>query len=628
MCFPVGEERSEVFCGCVKSFNARRGFGFLSCEETALRYGRDVYLSKDEASVLSAEPAVSTISADTQGKESSKIVPVEEGDVLLFQVKLSTEGFPQAVQPQKIRRLCGVVRQIPDSASSGMIVATGEICDSGKGTAQSSQGTLLDSSDMTGAQVQLPRSECGQLQLSLDDEIAFCCVNINGEDGPFLEARLIELIHTSRPCGSVLGCFSLQLPRFTEKADGTVAVSEDASIVELQGHAVTDRIFLPEVPHNVTAADLNRFLGKIGGQEAALNHVTSALSFASIQFSSTESIARFLVQAAHTISEGGATQLARVGPCQRKQCTICASKEIGSMNQMVPTASSSRISFGSFEEQPSSDQISKTNCSVSAEYQRPEEANAALPQLQLPQVLGSVNCFYTAEHAYTVPMQQPVIATATPAPSPSPWRCHHGSITVAPAAPEMIISAQNGHTCSICIQWPLVVHATGYIVEIQNQNTLTTQKFMRVMLPEGNMPHLVDLQVDGMEPGPYAACIRCVAPCACESVASQWSYMQIPSIAPAILSSAPPIVMPAMPVSSVPVTTMPLGSIPFTSGAPMCVPVATAPTAILPSICPPPPLAPPSIPASVTKSPSLLPGIPEEVVVGSGPESQEVLTLD
>jgi len=40
-------QSSKTFCGSVKSLNTRRGFGFVSCEETAQRFGRDVYLSKD-----------------------------------------------------------------------------------------------------------------------------------------------------------------------------------------------------------------------------------------------------------------------------------------------------------------------------------------------------------------------------------------------------------------------------------------------------------------------------------------------------------------------------------------------------------------------------------------------------
>ena len=36
----------EVYLGVVKSYNDRRGFGFLACTETADRFGRDVYMPK------------------------------------------------------------------------------------------------------------------------------------------------------------------------------------------------------------------------------------------------------------------------------------------------------------------------------------------------------------------------------------------------------------------------------------------------------------------------------------------------------------------------------------------------------------------------------------------------------
>eukprot|EP00930_Biecheleria_cincta_P006535 TRINITY_DN10755_c1_g1_i2.p1 TRINITY_DN10755_c1_g1~~TRINITY_DN10755_c1_g1_i2.p1 ORF type:complete len:174 (+),score=45.64 TRINITY_DN10755_c1_g1_i2:65-586(+) len=48
---------SEVYLGVVKSYNDRRGFGFLACTETANQYGRDVYMPKAEATLAALQAA-------------------------------------------------------------------------------------------------------------------------------------------------------------------------------------------------------------------------------------------------------------------------------------------------------------------------------------------------------------------------------------------------------------------------------------------------------------------------------------------------------------------------------------------------------------------------------------------
>ncbi|CAE8593154.1 unnamed protein product, partial [Polarella glacialis] len=53
---PSDEDVStQVYLGVVKSYNDRRGFGFLACEETADRYGRDVYMPKAEATMAALQ---------------------------------------------------------------------------------------------------------------------------------------------------------------------------------------------------------------------------------------------------------------------------------------------------------------------------------------------------------------------------------------------------------------------------------------------------------------------------------------------------------------------------------------------------------------------------------------------
>ena len=47
---------TEIFLGVVKSYNDRRGFGFLACTETADQFGRDVYMPKARPSVVGWRP--------------------------------------------------------------------------------------------------------------------------------------------------------------------------------------------------------------------------------------------------------------------------------------------------------------------------------------------------------------------------------------------------------------------------------------------------------------------------------------------------------------------------------------------------------------------------------------------
>merc|ERR1711966_66233 len=104
----------------------------------------------------------------------------------------------------------------------------------------------------------------------------------------------------------------------------------------------------------------------------------------------------------------------------------------------------------------------------------------------------------------------------------------------------------------------------GYVIELLDQGTMASQRFVRGM-PAGLLPPLVDLRVDGLQPSAYAASVRCVAPCGCESACSPWSFLA--------LASVPPPVAPAFPLP---------------------------PNGSAASLCPPPPFAAPALPASAT----------------------------
>jgi len=332
MCPPqMAAEQAEIvpdgpaFYGVIKSYNERRGFGFVACEETARRFGRDVYLSKEEAVILAQERIVGLPPAP--GSEDGGL-PIREGDFVQFQVQRSTEGYPQAVRARRIRRLRGTVtRPAGPGDSEGTIVV--------KGDGASTEAEAAPDENLRpflGAEVRVRQADCGQLRLATDDEVAFCCAAAaDSSSGPqVLEAQLVELLWTPRTGSLLLGCFTLDLPRTVDPAEAT-ATGEDgaaAPVLRLDGHALADRVVLSGLPKDLAEPELMRLFSKLGAKEAIVTHpddasgASAAVSpsfngFASITFSGPVDIARMLVRAAHTINEQGSTQLARLGPCRR-----------------------------------------------------------------------------------------------------------------------------------------------------------------------------------------------------------------------------------------------------------------------------------------------------------------------
>lgn len=577
----AGEDQTQIGCelffGSIKSFNTRRGFGFVSCEETAQLYGRDVYLAKDEAMALANALSVK-LNAPETSNEKSKTSPVQEGDFLSFHVKLSTEGFPQAIQVRKIRRLRGVVSEPASSTADGIIIVSGDD-DSA-------------SEELLGVSVRLPQSACGQLQLIPNDEVAVCCVTVAESDGQALEAHRLELLRTSRVPGSVLGCFSLRLPRPVNKSaadvedsGSTAASSGDSPDVELRGHALTDQVFVSEMPSDFTVPDLMRFFGKIGGQADTANsgNGNSMSGFTCISFSATEHVAKFLTHTTHTISENGITQLAQLGPCFHRQCgsscCFCLSRSSLSTSE-VPVASDDRVLHTTPEMIQSHPQITCAPCGAVPSGDHMSDARGVAAQFESAPVVN-----------------MPMLARS----SLPDWRCIHGSIVVAAASPEMIATGENG--CSAFLQWPTVVHASAYAVELLDQCTGVSQRFMRAATPE-SLPVLTDLRIDGLRPSHYAACVRCVAHCGCESMCSPWSFLQL-GCGPAY--GAPPLATA-------------LNVLPPSAPAPL--------QAVFPDVCPPPPSAPPSLLSTSPVAAAGLPPIPEDSADAAGVCNDEVLLLD
>lgn len=575
---------SETFCGSIKSFNSRRGFGFVSCAETAERFGRDVYLAKDEAGMLAVEPAVGQ--AATPGDYESKTPPVQEGDFLLFHVKLSTEGFPQAVQVRRIRRLQGVVQQSPSTMSDGIIVVSGGGSDGAEGMSRDECAAVQQ---LINAEVRVREAECGQLQLLPNDKVTFCCANTTDSEGPALEARLLELTHTSRVSGSLLGSFCLALPR-PPSMDG-----EQSLNVQLPGYALTDRICLSDVPLDLGTSWLMRLFKKLGGVEASIlpSNSGDGFGFASVSFCTPESVAKFLVQATHTISETGITQLAHVGRCLHNMGGSChLSSDTSTVSAVNDTAS--EVSSDSMVNDGSSSSADPAVMGVAQPLQNMHGQNLCTNSVptggfsQLPwNPCTVVNG--PAQNNQFLPVPHPVNILSSPS-----WRCCHGNIVVPAEVPAVAV---NG--CNVRFQWPTVVHASAYVIELVDQGTMVSQRYSHIA-PEGSLPVVMDAQVDVLHSGMYAACIRCVAPCGCESTSSPWSAV-VNCVQPSGVHS--------------------LNMMPLNAPADMVTVGVLA--------CPPPPTAPPSLPLGATAAVlATLPPIPEEAGDIAGHCSDEILTLD
>lgn len=331
------------------------------------------------------------------------------------------------------------------------------------------------------------------------------------------------------------------------------------------------------------------------------------MCLASVAFDGPGSVAKFLVPTSHTVTDNGITQLAYVGAFNDFQ--VEADSSVGSSDTTrypnggkldcrdLPAAADFAVSTTPETGRPilqASPELMQT-CALStfSSYQ-PFAVGMCMAQTC---VVPSPN---EAPLSNSVDLGQslPMISVNMPAPC---WRCVHGSIVVPPEAPELAAACDNARL-SLSMQWPAVVHASAYVVEVSD--TTTTHLFSHGGSPAGGATMLMNLRINAVQPGTHASRVRCVAPCGCESAPSQWSVLQISGMRSA-MPLAPPLQL-------------------LPSGPPCFNPSAGAP------FSPPPPSAPPSSsPASVTMvaQTTMLPAIPEEALVVMT-SCEEPLTLD
>uniref|UniRef100_A0A7S4QMZ8 RRM domain-containing protein n=1 Tax=Alexandrium monilatum TaxID=311494 RepID=A0A7S4QMZ8_9DINO len=636
-----GEQISDtVYFGTVKSYNDRRGFGFIACAETLATYGRDVYMAKAE--VQNAGDMGNTGSRDVghRGKyiaDFHSALRIAEEDSVRFQVRLSVEGYPQAANVQRLRKFRGMVLHPPPEEGS----STNEDGDEA--------GTIVSEELMRvfgDREACLKRVDCGQVRLSSGDEVSFCMPEgpLGQGQGAALEAKQVVLLKTNRFTRTILGCFSLRLPR--PRMGHNRAHRKD---LRVDCHAFNDRIIIAGLPGDCDESELRRFFSKQGASDTIATRARGC-GFASVSFPSMAEVAKFLSRTAHAFTDDKETQIATLHG--RRTCTrphadtprlpalpapsllpgeingtllvnwsplvlaVGYSVELRPVGmcanwQGVDGATGSLTTSASrFDKDRSSCKVMGldatrayearvtyfTSCGCRAEASdisercipcpgaRMPSAHPGFPLglagaggLALPAVFGSCWPGAAAAAALT-PMQlqaalQPtwpmglptpnstgLVAGLPPATQPplsalvsppatsllassdtaqvslsaggtatagSGWRCAHGAVIPPPPVPEVHPADEYGF--AISVQWPSVSHATAYVVELREQGSSSVERFMR-SAPMATRGSIVELRVGGLRPsGPpgqrYAAQVRCIADCGCESAPSApgWS---------------------------------------------------------------------------------------------------------
>lgn len=212
------------------------------------------------------------------------------------------------------------------------------------------------------------------------------------------------------------------------------------------------------------------------------------------------------------------------------------------------------------------------------------------------------------------PLMLGAIGEPSGPPPTAGWRCIHGGLIPPAAPPELIPLEEAGR--SILIQWPTVVHAVAYTVELFEEGSGALERFRR-SVPENLQEALVELRVGNLQVGSYGACVRCIAPCGCEATPSAWSFL------PPAWPPAPPHMAGAWPsVGPPPVAPPSQPYLPSPSGL-----LSTNPGS--PSLPPPPPSEPPTVQGGGSNAPtSAPPAAPATSSSPSGAAGEEALVLD
>lgn len=655
----AGEPDSDqAYLGVVKSYNDRRGFGFIACPETAAAFGRDVYMAKIEAQIAAADCNEAIEAIRQANEQPSKLKGLEGGnsekqpalprlaeeDIVCFKVRLSIEGFPQAVQVQRLRKYRGLVMTTPSPTGW-----EGELAGRGTPGVVSSRELAAQFHGFQEAWIRQPG--CGQVRLIPGDEVTFCVpeeLNPHSIPGSAKEAMMVMLSSSNRPPGSVLGCCILVLPR-PSIGEG----KHQLQPLRLDCHAFGAKVILSGLQQDVSEAELMRFFSKHGAVSSIVAHAKGC-SFASITFQSMEDVARLLGRTAHAFADDKETRICSLHTHNflpggesihvprlpaLPAPSLTAGEEPGSLLVIwsplilaagyaveirpvgVPQATWSAVDVaagrpgserGRFDADCSSCKVAgllpgsvyearvtyfaSCGCRSEASDASPPctpcgamgvaaaAAAACSAAAAVSAACGVVPSLVAANAASTSGLaggawpnpllQQAASATTAPAwsagvpgvqaalsqltapqlpavalpglrnnlqgdnpwaqtlssalPTPGHWRCAaHGNIM--PIAPQPELQPADDGGFAVSVRWASTAHATGYVIELREAQSLTPERFYRPAtgVPPGSP---IELRVGGLRPGggpgrSYVACIRCIGTCGCESASSApgWS---------------------------------------------------------------------------------------------------------
>lgn len=528
------------FYGTVKNFNTERGFGWLNCADTTARFGREVYLSKEEATALAKDLVV--------GTQFSEAEPVRDGQFVRFKVTQGEENYPLAIQTRRVRRLLGEVMHLPgEQAADGILTVKGD-----------PHGSTDSLQQLMGKEVRIRQSDCGQLRLHIGDEVTFYCILI-GDNPPMLEGKVAELRSTNRTPSTLMGCVSMEIPRALEPA-------------KICAHALPDRIVLAGIPEGMDKDEIRNIFSEFEGQEVIVTHDDAdcdRFGFASVSFPGVTHVGRVLLRSFVAIAVGNMQKVVRMSIGARaheefgkslpmlpalprpvleseepkalmvrwSQVSLAAGYlvELRPVNGGVPGAwSSVDVAAGSVEKgsklPPGLLGPQCSACRVNKLKEVPYEARISYFTIcgcrsQSSQV--SALCYVQTSQPQTAPIPRlPLSEGSMPAIKTGDgpdWRAPSGNLIPSPAAPELISLEEPGGGRGILVQWPTVVHATAYVVELYEENAASLECFHR-NVPENLKEVLVELRVGNLQPGgSYSACVKAIAPCGFESQRSPWS---------------------------------------------------------------------------------------------------------
>ncbi|CAJ1454965.1 unnamed protein product [Effrenium voratum] len=480
--------------------------------------------------------------------DNASLPRLAEEDLVQFMVKLSVEGFPQAVKVRKMQKFHGSILEPPKwlGEPAKPWEAGLAFC------AEVGQFFGRDS------HVRVHQENCGQIRFQAGDKVTFC-IPEEPERGALPEAKLVVLASTDRPFGAVLSCCRIHLPRPGGEAKAPLC---------LDLHAFTSKVVLSGLSIDVTETELMRFFNKQGATKGLVAHARGC-SFASIAFPSLRDVATFLGRSAHAFADDKETRIAMLlnraptRPHTADQArlpaipapTISPGEDHGCIHVgWAPLA----LAIGYVVEvRPVSAKVEwspvdvggRLGASGAGGYFAPSCSSCKVSGLQVGfayearvTYISSCGCRSEASDssAPCAPGEQPWQQPSAPWPEASKqvpgsygtnsqpastglstmstptWRCVHGAVVPPPSVPELI-GDEAGF--SVAVRWPSVGHAAAYVIEFREAGSKHTERFVRQAVPAAP-GSLVELRVGGLRPIPgriYVAQVRCIAHCGCES---------------------------------------------------------------------------------------------------------------